>query len=270
MSPTPTLDELVTQVRTGEKYRHISEDLIRRIAAQELANRRSLKDAVKAVRNKLHQVGGAYQETLIDYAHFLRELESLPADLRHPDMQAFCLKAMRSHASTRERLPILETFFRETLAETSPVASVLDVACGLNPLALPWMPLPSGVRYTACDIYSDQIDFLNHFFAAAGVNGQAEVCDLTTRIPDQPVDLALVLKTIPCLEQVDKTIGARLLDALPARRLLVSYPAHSLGGRSKGMVANYSAAFERLIQGRGWDVRRFEFATELAFLVTKP
>lgn len=269
MSPIPTLDELVAQVRAGEKYRHISEDLIRRIAAQELANRRSLKDAVKAVRNKLHQVGGAYQESPIDYAHLLKELENLPADLQHPDVRAFCLKAMRSHASTRERLPILQSFFYETFAEIGPVNSILDVACGLNPLALPWMPLPPAVRYSACDIYHDQIDFLNHFFSAMGVNGLAGVCDLTTHIPSQPVDLALVLKTIPCLEQVDKTIGARLLDALPARRLLVSYPSHSLGGRSKGMVANYSAAFERLVQGRGWEIRRFEFATELAFLVTK-
>lgn len=269
MSPSPTLDELVAQVRSGEKYRHISEDLVRRIAAQELANRRSLKDAVKAVRNKLHQVGGAYQEIPIDYAQLSGALDGLPADLQHPDLRAFSLAAMRRHASTRERLPILESFFHETLAGLGPVSSVLDVACGLNPLALPWMPLPAGVRYLACDIYSDQIEFLNRFFTAAGVNGHAAVCDLTTHIPSEPVDLALVLKTIPCLEQVDKTIGARLLDALPARRLLVSYPAQSLGGRSKGMVGNYSAAFERLVEGRGWDVQRFEFATELAFLVTK-
>jgi len=269
MSPTPTLDELVTQVRTGEKYRHISEDLIRRIAAQELPNRRSLKDAVKAVRNKLHQVGGAYQETLIDYAHFLRELEILPADLRHPDMQAFCLKAMRSHASTRERLPILETFFRETLAETGPVASVLDVACGLNPLALPWMPLAADAPYYACDIYNDQMEFLNRFLAHLGRPGRAELCDLTAELPMQPVQVALLLKTIPCLEQVDKSIGPRLLEGIPAEHLLVSFPVTSLGGRGKGMLENYEAHFMQLTAGRGWHIQRFEFSSELAFLVSR-
>ena len=53
-----------------------------------------------------------------------------------------------------------------------------------------------------------------------------------------------------------------------ARYLAVSFPAKSLGGRSKGMVENYSARFEELIAGRGWQVLgELEFSTELVFVV---
>ena len=56
------LDALVKAVRAGARYRQIDPSLVRRIASQELAKGRSSKDAFKETRNKLHQVGGAYQE----------------------------------------------------------------------------------------------------------------------------------------------------------------------------------------------------------------
>jgi hypothetical protein len=74
-----------------------------------------------------------------------------------------------------------------------------------------------------------------------------------------PFDVALLLKIVPCLTQLDKAIGARLLDAVTARVLIVSFPAQSLGGRRKGMVATYAAQMEALLAGRAWPVERFEF-----------
>jgi 16S rRNA (guanine(1405)-N(7))-methyltransferase len=131
------------------------------------------------------------------------------------------------------------------------------------------MPLAAEAPYYACDIYTDQIDFLNRFLAHLGRPGRAELCDLTAELPSQPVQVALLLKTIPCLEQVDKTIAARLLEGIPAQHLLVSFPARSLGGRGKGMVENYEAHFMELVAGFGWTIRRFQFSSELAFLASR-
>ncbi len=263
------LDQIVAEVQASPRYRSIHPDLVRRIAGQELAKGRKSKEAVKAVRNKLHQIGGAYQEIPIDYAKLIRELAQLPAQSGDPDMKAFCRRAMQQHASTRERLPILEKIFIEALAPLAPVQSLLDLACGLNPLALPWMPLAEEAPYYACDIYSDQVNFLNHFLAHIGRTGKAELCDLTAEMPSRSVQVALLLKTIPCLEQVEKSIAARLLEGIPADHLLVSFPVTSLGGRGKGMLENYEAHFMQLATGRNWQIRRFEFSSELAFLVSR-
>lgn len=265
----PVLEKLVAEVQSSPKYRAIHPGLVRRIAAQELAKGRKPKEAIKAVRNKLHQVGGAYQEIPIDYTKLITEMETLPAQLDSPELQTFCRRAMQQHASTRERLTILEQLFSQALAPLAPVQSLLDLACGLNPLALPWMPLAADAPYFACDIYSDQVDFLNRFLAHVGRPGHAELRDLTAELPAQPVQVALLLKTIPCLEQVDKSIGPRLLDGIPAEHLLVSFPVTSLGGRGKGMLENYEAHFMQLATGRNWRIRRFEFASELAFLVSR-
>jgi 16S rRNA (guanine(1405)-N(7))-methyltransferase len=261
------LDALVQSIQTGPRYRAISLELVRRIGAQELAKGRSLKDAIKATRSKLHQVGGAYQETPIPYARLLAELETLPGDLADPALQAFCRRVMALHASTRERLPILESVYRQTLAKIGPLRSVLDLACGLNPLALPWLPLAPGAPYYACDIYTDLVSFVGRFLSHTGIPGQAQVCDLLEGPPQQPVHLALALKTIPCLEQVDKQVGLRLLEGVQAENLLVSFPSQSLGGRSKGMVENYAAHFSSLVAGKPWAICRFDLPGELFFLI---
>jgi 16S rRNA (guanine(1405)-N(7))-methyltransferase len=83
------------------------------------------------------------------------------------------------------------------------------------------------------------------------------------------VQLALLLKTIPCLEQLDKTVGARLLEGIQAEHILVSFPAQSLGGRGKGMLENYEAHFLQLVAGKNWAFRKYEFSTELAFLLSR-
>ena len=68
MAQDDLLDQLVNLVRSGSKYRHISAVLIRNVGSRDLEKRRNLKEAVKATRNKLHQVGAAYQESAIPYA----------------------------------------------------------------------------------------------------------------------------------------------------------------------------------------------------------
>jgi 16S rRNA (guanine(1405)-N(7))-methyltransferase len=142
------------------------------------------------------------------------------------------------------------------------------VACGLNPLALPWLPLADGAEYVAYDVDAAMIGFLNGYFALTPLAGRAAVRDIVADPPEEPADLALVLKTIPCLEQLDKAAGTRLLDALSAPYLLVSFPARSLGGKQRGMAANYGAHFAELVAGRGWEVEEFLFESEVAFLVT--
>jgi hypothetical protein len=35
------------------------------------------------------------------------------------------------------------------------------------------------------------------------------------------------------------------------------------------MPTNYEARFRELVAGKDWSIKRFEFATELAFLISK-
>lgn len=267
-SADDALDRLVEAVREGARYREIAPGLVRGVAARELAKGRGQREAVKATRNKLHQMVGAYLDGEPRYDRWLADLTAAYGAGDPAEIRRVSAAVMRHHASTRERLPILGEFYGAIFRRLPPIRRVLDVACGLNPLALPWLPLAGGAEYVAYDVDAAMIAFLQGYFALAPVVGRAAVRDIVADPPAERADLALALKAIPCLEQLDKAAGARLLDALDAPYLLVSFPARSLGGRRRGMAANYGAHFAALIAGRGWEVEEFAFASEVAFLVT--
>lgn len=265
MQPTD-LDALVAAVRASAKYRAVNVELIRRIGARELAGRGSLKEAIKAAKNKLHQVGGAYLDYTPRYEHWLEDLRAAPDSAA---LRRVCAGLMSRHASTQERLPILEAFYPALFAAMPPPRRVADLACGLNPLAIPWMGLPAGVEYYAADIYDDMMAFMRSFFAVAGVNGIAESRDVVAAPPPGHFDVALLLKALPCLEQIDRQAGQRILAGVDADYLVISYPAHSLGGRAKGMPEHYERQFQQLMAGVPCAWHKLVFQTEIVFIVAK-
>jgi len=264
---TNALDRLVEAVLASRKYKNVSQDFIESLGSQELAKHHSLKEAIKATKNKLHQIGGAYLEGEIPYESWLDELRYASQQQHEERLCHSCLRMMAYHASTRERLPILEQFYTILLADLPPIKTVIDLACGLHPLAIPWMPLAEHVHYYAYDIYQNMTDFLNEFMTIIQVQGCAQSCDVIQSCPTHHVDLAFMLKALPCLEQIDKSAPLRLLDTINADYLIVSFPAHSLGGRRKDMVANYETRFRELVAHKNWSIERFEFVSELVFRI---
>ena len=107
--------------------------------------------------------------------------------------------------------------------------------------------------------------FLDHY----KVQGHVTTCDLTADTPGGAFDLVLLLKTLPCLEQLEKSSARRLITSLKSRYLLISYPVASLSGRQKGMNRNYTAQFEELTADWKGKIKRIEFETELAFILIR-
>lgn len=260
----PEIELLVEAVCRGAGYRNLDRALVRMIAAQELAKGRRSKEAVKATRNKLHQIAGAYQEGGPDWRDWLHDVQGVQAE--GGDVRSLCRRMMAGHASSRERLPVLDSFYATVFAGLAP-RRVLDLACGINALALPWMPLNPACEYIGCDVYLDQAVHLRTWLALMHRPGAVFSHNLLGGAPPIGADVALLLKTIPCLEQADRQAGRRLIDGVDAPVLVISYPVRSLGGNARGMVKNYSEHFGMLVDQRQWRVERFEFETELVFRV---
>ena len=260
--------EIARLLRTSRKYRTVVPEAIETIAAAELRRHGRLKDALKATKNKLHQVAAAYVAERPDYDAWLEELRQAASS---PDAwRDACRRIMRGHASTRERLPLLDTFFETVLADVAPVRSVLDLACGLNPLALPWMPLSDDAAYFAYDIYEDLTRFIGGFLALAGVTaGEARACDITRAERFPLADVALLLKAVPCLDQVERATSGRLLDVVQAQHFVVSFPAQSLGRSRSWDRSTYAERLDAVVKERAWSITRFDFATEMVFRLTK-
>jgi 16S rRNA (guanine(1405)-N(7))-methyltransferase len=191
-------------------------------------------------------------------------------------LRAACLRILDNHASSRERLPLLDGFYAQIFGGCDPAAplTVLDLACGLNPLALPWMGLPRGSRLIACDVHGEMTDFLAQALPllepATGVHAQALRWNLLNGVPPVDAEVALLLKTLPCLEQLEAELPGRLLESVRAPLLIVSFPVRSLGGRAKGMEATYSARFEALAADLAWRAERLDVRGELVYRLHRP
>jgi 16S rRNA (guanine(1405)-N(7))-methyltransferase len=262
------VEQVVLSVLASRKYRHICVDTVRRIAGEELSRRRALKPAIKATKTKLHQVWAAY-ESPIDYPRAYEALRAAYQGRGDRGVRAVCRRLLGLHASTRERLPVLEEFYARVFAHTGTPHALLDLACGLNPLTVPWMGLPSGASYHAYDIDGERTAFLARFLDLAGLTGGAHLHDVICVPPRERAHVALLLKSAPCLEQQRRGGTLALLDALDVAYAVVSYPVKSLGRREKGMLANYARAFDQMLSDRPWQVERLEVETELVYVVDK-
>jgi 16S rRNA (guanine(1405)-N(7))-methyltransferase len=263
------VSDFLVKVQGKSKYKNIHPDLVVSLIEEEMVKRSSEKEIIKAVTGKLHQIGAAYFQQKPAYDDWSVRLASCPGNVHSDEVKTFCAEMMACHSSTNERLPILKTFFKETLQSIAPVESVIDLACGLNPLAIPWMPLTRNATYYGCDIFSDMTGFLNEFYDHMNLIGEFITCDLTEMQIPYKAKVAFLLKTLPCLEQIEKGISLDMLDRVPADHLLISYPVRSLGGHAKGMGKTYETQFNEMATAKGWKFKRFEFETELAFLVSK-
>jgi len=256
--PPTDLDGLVTAVKAGASYRLLADELVRSVAAGELAKRGSAKEALKTTRAKLHQLVGAYDELPRDAAQRLAgadaaELPTLARDL------------MASHASTRERLPQYPLFWAAVLDAIEPPRAVLDLACGLNPLSVADSGLPEATAYLACDVHLGLLELCGQYLTRLGRPHEVFAHDLLSGPPARPADLVLLLKTLPCLEQADKQAGRRLLARLDAPTVIVSFPTRSLGGRQVGMTDHYAARLADLLAGLPWRCEQLDVDGELVY-----
>jgi 16S rRNA (guanine(1405)-N(7))-methyltransferase len=270
------LDRIAAAVATSKKYRSICADTIRRIAERELASRGNVKAAAKATKRRLHQVYGAFEQDFNYEAAYqqLRDAYELDSD---DEIRAACRHVMGQHSSTRERLPILDQFYTDIFEITGQPSLLLDLGCGLNPLALPWIdripPQGSGqspgIRYVPLDIDADRVRFLNRYLALAGLEPLARCQDILSHPPNDAADVALLLKMSPTLERQDPGATLGLIEQLAAPYVVVSFAVKSLGGREKGMVEYYQQQFLGWLRDRQWPAEKLAFDSELVFIVRR-
>jgi 16S rRNA (guanine(1405)-N(7))-methyltransferase len=261
------LDRIVSTVAASKKYRSVCRDTLYRIAERELANYQDLKAATKATKRRLHQVYGAFEQGW-DYERAFQQLAEAYQLGTEAGIEAACRQVMEGHTSTRERLPLLDHFYQAIFEITGTPSALLDVGCGLNPLALPWMDLPAEARYVPLDIDGARVDFLNRYLSLAGYEPLARCQDALSDPPEDRADVALLLKMSPTLERQETGATLRLIGQLDAPHVVVSYAVKSLGGREKGMLESYETHFRELISEREWSINKLIFPTELVLVAS--
>jgi len=238
--------DVVERVLESARYRDVDRSVVARLAEEELPRSRNVDDAVKRVKRRLHQAVGAFRGER-RAARLVTVEDAWRGDMTDAGFRQACVAVMSGHASTRERVPHLDLFYRAIWAVTGPPRSVLDVGCGLAPLALPWMALARDARYVATDVDHRPLATVARFLGLVGQPHDVRAADAVADPPPDEADVALLLKIVPTLDRQDAGAARRLVDALRVHHAVVSFPARALGGRRKGMERTYRTRLERLV-----------------------
>jgi len=257
---------LVAELQRTRKYRYVCVEALTRVARWALAGTGSAATASDRARRKLHQVYGAFLRPA-EHRAVERVLASLPAPPSSLELQAACRRVLCMHASTRERLRIVERCFGEVFAVTGAPRSVLDLACGLGAFALPWMGLAPDARYVPLDIDTRLAEVTNLLLALLGRPASARCLDLLGDEEFPEADVTLVLKTLPCLERQQPGASAAVLGRIRSRAVVVSFPLKSLGGRERGMRARYDRQIRELLPAGA--LQELELPGEAFYVWTK-
>lgn len=263
------LDVLIDELLAMRKYRDLNlpRETVRDLLVRELANARSERAAVHSVREKLHNIVAPYLGDP-DYPSAAQALDKAFAGGEDAAVRAACRAILEGHASTRERIPLLEAFYSGLFAVTGLPSHVLDLACGLNPFAYRWMNLPAGVRYHAYDLHMPRVDLVNHYFQLEGLEPLAEARDILVNPPEQQAQVAFFFKEAHRFEQRRRGSCREFFQALRVHWLLVSLPQENLTGR-RSLVDRQRSLIEKITAGLPWRVTELLFGTELVFCIEK-
>lgn len=263
MSEANEVEAVVAAIKGSPKYRAVSEGTIRALAQQAFPRHRKRKALDKAVRRRLHGIVAAHLGDP-DYEGLARALADALARGDAARERALCEQALVQHLSTRERWPYLARFYAAIFEHTGVPGTLLDLACALGPLALPWMGLPATTELWAYDIHEPRVALLDAYLRQRGQPGGAEVRDIVLDPPRRPADVALLLKELHRLQRNYPGVGADWLAALPARHLVISLPAVSAHG-GRRLTDHYRARMQQLVEGRGWATHELCFEHEVVF-----
>ena len=241
------------------KHMDIAPEAIERIRRQTEGRYKTAREADKALRRALRQMAGAF----ISPAELIKARRCMDSYIAG-DKSALT-QALSLHASTRERLYDMDELYRGIFDVCPRPGSILDLACGLNPLYL----ADAGFSVVGLDVHGGLVALLNEWARACNWDMRADCADVLSDIPLPECGLALMFKLLPILERQEKGASARLIQRVPGRYIAITFPTRTLSGRGVGMERNYSQWFEHNCPGSHAIINRFTAAGELCYIVER-
>ena len=217
----------------GSKYGNMLPSVYDRLLNEELPRHKARRDAEKAARRALHGIAEAYFP-IKRYKRALALLES-------GDTTPGALLGL--HASTLERRDVFGAFAAAMRALWPDAQTVLDIACGLNPIALG----AAGYIVIGMDIHMGCVEVVNRCALRFGLPIQAHAADILDAPLWPPADIALLLKLLPLLERQRPGASSALLAGVPSRRMVVSFPSKTMSGQGVGMSGHYRAMLDGML-----------------------
>jgi 2-polyprenyl-3-methyl-5-hydroxy-6-metoxy-1,4-benzoquinol methylase len=249
---------IIEEIKSKKELKYITDSIVKStfesyLKQNGISDIKNLKQKerkliVKEVRSRLRKYIGRYQ---VKYS-FEKRLSLLK--------EGKIKQLLTTHSSTKERLPHYSKLIK-IINKIDP-KSILDLACGLNPIAL----ASPGVKYIASDIKEDDIELVNIFFKKKGVPGKATVLDLRSANSFPKADLTLLLK-VHILETKSHKLAKKILSLVKSKNIIISFSTRTLSG--KQMRSPRREWLEDILTDLKYKLRIFDTDNEIFYVAEK-
>ncbi len=253
-----SLINLIKEIKLKKEFADLPDSLIENMLVQYLEKHSILienlsakqsKIIVKDVRSKLRLLTGRFKKTLKNRGEFL-EQDSIE-------------ELLKTHTSTSERISFYPKL--KKIINSLNVNSILDLGCGLNPIAL----ASPEIRYYASDIKKEELEIIERYFKKNKIKGRAFVYDLINSEEVLPeADLCLLFKVIDVIDPASKKRGRlteNLLLRIPCQKILASFATKKISGQP--MKHPKREWFERLLKRLKFDFDILYADNEIFYLI---
>lgn len=246
------IDKLLREnKKTREKIKQSS-------SFKDIERSKEVKQLVKEARDQINRVYGIYQVKDSDKAQIdIDELKKDKSEKTHK-------KLLEKHLSSKERVAFYHDFYKKIFEITKKPKSILDIACGLNPVSLYYMDLKD-IEYTAIELNSWEVDIVNQYFEIMNINGKAYVQDINLDQNFPKADICFAFKIFDILE--NRTVN-KIIRNLDVKYVIASFP--KLTAKGKPMKFPRRMTFERTLKKLNLqDYQIIEFPNEIIYIIKK-
>ncbi len=251
------MDQIVAEIKKKKELSDIPDELVRdaleaylRKNSLEIPKKeKEIKIIVKEIRAKLRRYVGQYQST-----KSLSKKSRLLQEGKIPEL-------LKTHASTKERISFYNNL-KEIIKQINP-KSVLDLGCGLNPLAI----ASPGIIYYAYEIKKDDLEIVSEFFRINNIKGKIFFQDIRKAGSFPIVDLTLMFKILDIIEKDKYNFAKSLLQKIKSKQIIASFSTKTLSG--KPMNSPKRLWFEKILHELNYNFKTISSNNEIFYFITK-
>jgi 2-polyprenyl-3-methyl-5-hydroxy-6-metoxy-1,4-benzoquinol methylase len=249
---------LIEKIKKKPEFAFLSNEIVKSALEDYLKKHKILlkefnehdeKIIIKDIRALLRKLSGQYQKSKRDKFTLLKENK--------------INQILLTHSSTSERLAFYPKLKKKI--DSLPVSSILDLGCGLNPIAL----ASKKFIYHASDIKEDELSLIQEFFNKKGINGKTFVYDLrkfdNSQLPN--VDLCLIFKVLDIIEKSPHRLTEKIITSIKCKFLLISFATKKLSGKKMNFPKR--KWFERMLEKHKLQYELFESENEIFYFIKR-
>lgn len=250
-------DTLITEIKKKKELSDLPDSLVKETLQNYLnknklsipKNEKELKIVIKEIRSQLRRYAGQYQK-----GFSLNKKSSL---LHKGEIG----ELLKSHSSTKERIDFYPKLTQ--IINSFKPESILDLGCGLNPLAI----AKKGLIYYAYDIKQSDLDLVSEFFRMRGIKGKVFCQDLRKINSFPKTDLTLIFKFLDIVEKDKYNFSKSLLKKISSPNIIVSFSTKTLSGRP--MNSPRREWFEKLLVELQYKYESIISTNEIFYIIEK-